>query len=398
MKGIPENIFELLILYRKGQLSPEEYKELSAWLSLNKDAMKGANEFLRLSEHLNSVYAYRKINADRSWEKVEESTGEYPGWNQTKMTVRRRQIRIFTSVVAAVVLLGLLTYLGVILLQKPEMKPIAEVHIKPGRAHAELTLGDGVVVPLESGKDEVILDKGTFIENNSGVLAYTKPREEKQEISINQLKVPRGGEYELVLPDGTKVWINSESQLTYPVAFVGKERRVSLTGEAFFEVTPNKQLPFIVDVKDQEIRVLGTEFDISAYTDDAHIITTLVEGEVAVKNMDNKGGQEILHPNEQLVYFRNNHHTTVKTINVDEYVSWKDGMFVFRHRPLEHIMKKLGRWYDVEVCFVEEEAKHLVYAGDFSKENSLSDFLSALELEMSVKVEMSKNTVYISSK
>ncbi len=393
MKDLPEHIVELLIAYHHQELTPDDSSELSQWLSENNSSQKAANEYIRLLEHLNAFDVYQKVDAQNSWKEVAQKTSQKPGWHNPRLITPQRILRIASSI-AAILVMAFLAYKGTQYFDQE--KQMAEAHLMPGSSRAELVLGGGEVIELEPERQEHIQEEGTIIENESGTLEYTELKEVTAKPAINKLRVPRGGEYKLKLSDGTKVWLNSESELSFPVAFVNNERAVKLRGEAYFEVTANKTKPFVVDVDGQEIVVLGTHFNVSAYADDNEVVTTLVEGKVSVTTMDSAHMQEILLPNEQLVYYHDTHKLIKQNIDTHEYTAWKDGLFIFRQKPLKHIMKVLGRWYDVEVCFAEEELSEFIFAGDLSKSNSLHDFISVMEMEMSVKVKLDDKKIYIS--
>lgn len=220
--------------------------------------------------------------------------------------------------------------------------------IKPGSSIAQLILADGSVVSLDSAGTLQLKEKdGTLIHKQSGKLIYDQAALTTSDVLFNTLSIPRGGEYQVVLPDGTKVWMNAASTLRYPTRFTGNERKVFLNGEAYFEVVKNARMPFrvIVDT-DMTVQVLGTHFNIKAYSDEDEVKTTLVEGLVKVSN---KMNTVMLSPSKQAAWGKIDQRLTVSEADVEKETAWKNGMIEFREDNLPYIMKQISRWYDVDV-------------------------------------------------
>lgn len=265
------------------------------------------------------------------------------------------------------------------------------ISIAPGQIIAELILEDGEIIDLESVKSTVIQDDEIIISNDYGILEYKNLEKNNKSAANNILRVPRGGEYQLILGDSTVVWLNSETQLTYPVNFSQTERKVELIGEAYFEVAKDKARPFVVVSNQQEVKVLGTAFNISAYPNEEKVFTTLAEGsvEVSVPGDDNKLKRtEVIKQNQQLVYGRTSNSVELIEVNSYLYTSWKDGRFVFRNEPLVSIMNTLSRWYDIDVRFEEKDIEEIKFTGDLKRYSDLADLLKILEVEMSVRTEI----------
>jgi len=277
---------------------------------------------------------------------------------------------------------------------------IAESNIPSGKPNAQLTLGSGVEVDLEKAVVNVIEEGSMSIANNKGVLQYSQSEEKKTvEPVVNRLTTPRGGEYQLVLPDGTKVWLNSDSELVYTVPFSENQRKVSLKGEAYFDVAHDKNKPFIVESNNQNIEVLGTEFNVSAYSEDINMVTTLVNGKVKVGHSINDQNyvEAFLAPNEQLVFDKETSISLKHEVDTYFYTSWKDGRFKFENEPLESFFIKLSRWYDVDVFIADESIKEIRFTGDLPRYKDMADILSVIEAEMSVTIEIENNKViYVS--
>lgn len=241
---------------------------------------------------------------------------------------------------------------------------------------AVLTLENGSQVALENG-NSIQTQNAT---SNGKVLVYQN-KAKQVELVYNQLTIPRGGQYVVELSDGTKVWLNSESQLKYPVNFIkGQSREVELAyGEAYFDVSPSskhKGAKFKVFNQFQEIDVLGTEFNIKAYKEESNVYTTLVEGKISV-SIDNRNLG--LKPNQQLDLDINNNTSVIKTVDVYNEVSWKDGVFSFENKTLEEVMKVFSRWYDIEIVFKNNSIKNEEFVGILRKNKRLETILKSFK-------------------
>lgn len=266
---------------------------------------------------------------------------------------------------------------------KENVPVFVEGHIEVGTNKATLTLEDGTEIVLEDNpnySDRNVTSNGTKI-------VYNEVEPKKVKESYNYLTIPRGGQYHLILSDGTKVWLNSESQLRYPVVFVeGETRIVELVyGEAYFEVSPSsrhKGSDFKVYNDTQEIKVLGTEFNVKAYKDETSIYTTLVEGKVALSF---NGKNQTLIPNQQLKFNKETNSINIATVDVYNSIAWKEGIFVFEEEPLKDIMKVLARWYDMEVIFINEDIEKEEFSGLLRKDQKIGDILANIKKYKTIK-------------
>ena len=197
------------------------------------------------------------------------------------------------------------------------------------------------------------------------------------------------------MADGTKVWLNSETTLRFPVQFASDVRRVELTGEAYFEVSRNENIPFIVSSGDQQVKVLGTQFNISSYPDNQSILTTLVEGSVEVSLEGNPAEKTMLEPSEQSYFSRNESQILKRNVDVAQYVAWKDGRFVFQDQMLGDIMKTLSKWYDVQVVFANENDKNLRFTGNLERYTDFNNILRKIERTNEVKFEITDKLITI---
>ena len=254
-------------------------------------------------------------------------------------------------------------------------QPVPDV-IKPGGNKAVLTLADGSHIELDSSREGTLTTQGSalVVNNSSSILTYGANNGGTGEQVYNTLSTPRGGQYCLVLSDGTKVWLNANSSIRFPATFNGDTRSVSIKGEAYFEVAKNKAKPFLVTAKEATITVLGTHFNIMAYEDESMMTTTLLEGAVKVSKGDKF---KILKPGVQAQILADE---TMKTeiVDVDEEMAWKNGWFNFNSWDIQRIMRQISRWYDIDVVY-EGKMPTGHYSGIVSRENNISQVLQIMK-------------------
>lgn len=257
-------------------------------------------------------------------------------------------------------------------------KAIVKHDVDPGDNRAVLTLANGTKLILDSAKIGLLNQSGNISINKTrdGQVVYTEDKEQQQNspLAYNTISTPRGGQYQVVLPDGSKVWLNSASSLKFPTAFTANERNVELSGEGYFEVAKNKAKPFNVKVKDIDVAVLGTHFNIMAYSDEAAVKTTLLEGSV---RLTQGNISDLLKPGQQGVI--NNKGIKIIDVDTDEVVAWKNGFFDFERVNIQEIMKQLSRWYGTEVMY-EGKTPDDEFVGKISRDVKLSQVLHILEL------------------
>ncbi|MDO7171554.1 FecR family protein [Mariniflexile sp. AS56] len=318
------------------------------------------------------------------------------GWKAVEKKIRPVAVKktsyLKYAVAASIVLLISITFL----IKKEKIEEVVNPiitnnNIQIGTDKATLTLEDGTLVALEKGK-QYISDN---LESNGEELIYKAPNTSKKEIAYNYLTIPRGGQYHIVLSDGTKVWLNSESQIKYPVTFSdGETRQIELVyGEAYFDVSPSTDhngTKFKVLAESQEIVVLGTEFNISAYKDEKAIYTTLIEGKVAVTNGK---ANTVLSPSQQSIIVKEKNGINVVKADVYSVTSWRKGVFSFDNMPLENIMKVLARWYDVEIIFVESNLKEERFTGVLRKNQNIEDILNSIQTTNNMAYVINNNTI-----
>lgn len=271
------------------------------------------------------------------------------------------------------------------------------VHIVPGGDKAVLTLSDGSKIVLDSVGNTTLAQQGNtkVIKLNNGQLAYnTTAGNVGGTVLYNKISTPKGGQYEVILPDGSHVWLNAASSLRFPTAFTNKERNVELTGEAYFEVAKDATKPFKVhfstsvegEGRDGIVEVLGTHFNINAYDDEANIRTTLLEGSVRVTPAQSSSlaahSSKLLTPGQQASISSQSNQSTpiqVQTVDTEEVIAWKNGKFQFNQADIKTVMRQIARWYDVEVVY-EGPVSNEKFEGEIPRNSSLTDVFKILEL------------------
>ena len=222
--------------------------------------------------------------------------------------------------------------------------------------------------------------------------------EGSEDIHVKSLATLRGGEFKVTLEDGTEVWLNAESRLIYPETFGEGDRRVEVEGEAYFKVAKDELHPFYVETAGQLVRVVGTEFDIHSYPEDAEVTTTLVSGSIALKPAQSNGAELTLTPGHQSHFDKQSMAATVKTVDTEVVTSWRSGKFVFENQTFEQIMKTLSRWYDFDYRFSNEELSQMQFMGSVPRYGTFSEVLQILEASGGIKFRQKGKTILISKK
>jgi len=269
----------------------------------------------------------------------------------------------------------------------------AKRKIVPGGNKAVLILADGSSIMLDSAKNGVLCSQNNvhIYKMKNGQVLYdpgTSKSASNDKPTFNTLITPRGGQYQLILPDGTKVWLNSESELRYPSAFRGKQRSVQLSGEAYFEVAKDRKHPFTVSINDMQVEVLGTHFNVMGYKDESSTKTTLLEGSVRIIKA---GSQKLIVPGEQATVAE---HIDIATVNTEEAIEWKKGNFSFSHEKLGSIMRKIARWYDIEVDY-QGKTSSATFVGTIPRSKNIGEVLKYLELTGLVHFKVNERRITV---
>ena len=312
-----------------------------------------------------------------------------------RLVARRRRIVRRWTVAAASVCLLIAIGIGIYdRVQPGQVMPMAvNAQIEPGCAKAKLYLSSGEEVVL-SKEPQSLTERHTFIDvDGEGAVAYRKGGESSPEAGVyNRLVVERGGEYKLILSDGSEVWVNSATVLEYPVVFSGNRRIVKLNGEAYFKVQADSLRPFIVVVAGgMEVCALGTVFNVNAYAE-RFVESVLVKGKISVGKEDRR---VTLRPAQLAVYDRETGQTDVKDVDIRKYVDWKSGEFIFSDDCLEEIMKKITLWYDCEVVFTDQSLKDMRLSGNMRRYDSVEKILHYLEITTGAKFAVKGRTIFV---
>ncbi|MBS1745845.1 MAG: FecR family protein [Bacteroidetes bacterium] len=247
----------------------------------------------------------------------------------------------------------------------------------PGGNRAILTLANGSIINLDSAQKGIIAKQGNtaITKTADGKIVYNIINASQTSIAYNLLSTPRGGQYQLMLPDGSKVWLNAASSIRYPSEFSGKERNVEVTGEVYFEVAKNPAMPFTVNVNNMTVKVMGTHFNINAYSNEPNIKTTLIEGSIKIGTDKDSA---ILKPGQQAQISKASPIKVFNNADMDEVLAWKNGFIAFKSADIETIMRQLSRWYDVDVVY-NGKISERNFTGEISRNENLSEVLKILQ-------------------
>ena len=364
-------------------LDEEETRRLEQWLA---ESPRHAAEWERLRQEV--APGGRSVELQREGARLVERR-----WREFRQRVMGGRQRLWVQAMryAAIVLVPLAAaaYLWATF-HPAEPAAEAETPIVPGTFRAQLTLDDGRTVALDSAAFRSIgqLPEAT-VEVADRVLVYTSSdNAAPAEAKYNTLEIPRGGEYALQLADGSRVWLNAETRLRYPVAFTGAERRVELEGEAYFEVSKDAAHPFIVRANGVDVRVLGTSFNVAAYG--TEVVTTLAEGRVAVE----AGSERVtLEPDRQAVW--DGERMEVRQVDASQYGLWRKGIFCFEDKRLEDILEALARWYDVEVFYANPDVKDMRFSVEIKRYENIEAILRRIAQTERVHFGVSGRTVTV---
>lgn len=360
------NIKALLAKYERDECSVEEIEAIETWYL-----------YYGLESQYEPGHEQVEIATDNIWNRLErENAGNKPRYLWYRWTA------------AAIVTLVIGAALFYLYPNFSTQQQIANTEILPGRSRAVLTLADGTNIQLSDAKTGIIIGQHLKYSDQTSVLA----NDEEQVVRENHQMMltattPRGGTYKITLPDGTQVWLNSASKLTFPASFKNhSERRVTLNGEAYFEVAKNKVLPFKVISEGQTVEVTGTHFNVNAYADEPAAKTTLIEGAVIVNNHQLLPGQQSL---------LNNGIISLHNADVDVETAWKNEEFIFNGNDLPAVLRQISRWYDVEIVYAVKPKSNVHFEGELSRKSNLSSIINMLEATGEVKFEVKERRLIL---
>lgn len=363
----PKNkISDLIIQYLKGDLNKNQNQELQAWLKESRhqslfDKIVNKERILKRSRE------YDSFDIDKAWNQID------------KQISQKTDYRKWLSYAAVILLPLAIGFL--ILKQAPEYNnEIVQLQeIKPGGTNAKLYFSSGDVIDLKEDTASVIRSGDNLLVNKDSNRLYINSDQLQAGnlVKMNRIVTPIGGEYQVELPDGTKVWLNADSYLEFPSKFSDKYRKVIASGELYFDVDSHKDWPFIVESQGVELKVLGTEFNLRSYPDEPNIRSTLVEGSVLVSNALHK--QIKLTPGRQVLVDRSNNKMLERVANIEEVTAWRNGKFIFDNQRIEDIMYDLARWYDIKVFFVNSSVKDERFSVDVERYGEIESILKLIE-------------------
>ncbi len=379
-KNDPFLIARWISAFLTGEPTKEEKEELEVWWES--------------SEENNALFE-RVVSEENIKLKREQfsSFNNEIGWeNYRKKQFRRRQRKFLLRFLpyAALLVISLSGVFYFFMNREPDRKlSVAPMStILPGAPKAILTLADGQKIDLETVSGTIRTEKErTFIYNTGHQLTYSDTclAEISDAMEYNEITVPKCGEYQLSLSDGTLIYLNSMTKIHYPIRFTGEIREVELEGEAYFNVAENPEKPFVVKTASYDVTVLGTQFNVSSYADEADVITTLVQGAVAVSG-DKIAGVRRLTPNDQFILNKSTGKAELKQVDASYFTAWKDGKFRYRDVRLEDIMRDVERWYDVKVVYEDEEVKEFRFGFNMGRHEMIDPLLRILELNGKIKI------------
>jgi len=376
----------LIVKYIQGELTDDEQQQLDGWIEQS-EANRNLFSEMTNPEKLNSALnEFARPDKAAAWERLNQRI--FVGERKRKIISLSFILKIAAITIIALIL-GWLALRSINGGTKKDAEPLmtnVSPNKQPGGKKAQLQIDGKTTIDLESASDASFTGSGVRINKDQGILSYD---DVTGNISKHTIMIPRGGEYQLVLEDGTKVWINAASSLSFPTRFEGKDRRVELTGEAFFEVAHNAQKPFIVQSNDLQIEALGTSFNVYSYSDEPSTRTTLVEGKVRV----HLGGQvHMLKPGKTAESA--NGKVSIRNANIEQETGWRSGVFSFNNTGIREVMNQLGRWYDVDVKFEEGVLSNHI-TGEISRSDSLKTALEKLAYTGGAKFAIENNSVIV---
>lgn len=357
----------LLEKYKLGSLTPEEKNLLKVWYAKTaKDNALIIDEF------------ELEKNLDEAWSNIAKAT-QPKKYNRFTIWARLSAAAIFVLVAG----IWFYLYQAKSAVGKSVQTQQQIAVIKPGGNRATLTLANGNVITLDDANDGKLADQNGIVvtKTKDGQLIYSISNRQNVKPTFNTISTPKGGQYQIHLPDGSKVWLNAASSLKYPTFFSGSQRKVNLTGEAYFEVSKansanGKNMPFVVASQNQEVTVLGTHFNVNCYTDEDASKTTLLEGAVNVTSFKKDNIKTVsLKPGQQSEV--NLYGLKVANVNAEEAIAWKNGVFLFKDADLKTVMRQISRWYDVDVAY-EGKLPNNDFSGEISRNLNLNQVFEIL--------------------
>lgn len=382
-----EEILKWVADYCNGLISGEDFARLQAWIEEKPENRLFFERETALLQEVRTLYFLEHHTKEQAWEKLE---ARFSGKRRV-----RTLFRLWAVAASLVLLVGSTVYF--FRSREEQAQPYAYTDtVLPGCAKAVLLMADGEKVNLGPGYVQDLKEKdGTLLHTTKeNVLVYS-PVQPGEKPVYHTIAVPVGGEYSLQLADGSRVWLNSATTMRYPTAFGGDRREVYVEGEAFFEVMKDARHPFVVHAGGAEVKVLGTEFNISAYPEDAELVTTLKSGKVEMSCGESK--VELL-PGHQAVWQREESSVSTREVDASLYTAWLRGVFEFENLSLERIGVQFSRWYGVEFVYTDPGLADRYFTGGVKKYNTLRESLDLIEITTNVHFEIVNTKVFVTSR
>lgn len=376
--NFPQDITRLMISSLCGKATADELKQLESWLEENEKNRAFYNRISNRHYRNRNLQEFSKYNSRQDWLKVKTAI---------RKKQRKRLLHLLPYAAILVLALGIWGLLGYHSSSSPQITGPVSRQTYPETFKAHLILDGGQILKLSS-QNPVQSVAGEVFVNNGQLLSYSLS-DTQTKAHQHILQVPRGGEYQVILSDGTKVWLNADSELRYPDRFTEKVRKVELSGEAYFEVSRDIQRPFLVSTKGMEIKVLGTSFNISAYPDEnSH--TTLVKGKVAVS----AGNQQLeLYPGQQAALIHGE--IKVRQVNVNNYTGWKESRFIYEDKPLGEVLRELERWYNVNIDLAAPDIADIHFTANLPKYARFEQVAEIIEYTTCIKFEINHDRLLV---
>lgn len=376
-------IISLLLAFLNNDLDEKEYKILMQWVE-SSDENKSFFQRICKGEGMSERWElYKLLNVNKAYNSFASKT--------LKRRIGWQRIVSYAAVIVVLLSMGIVYWLD-----KREYENAVE-NIYAGALNADgkayLTMDDGSIVALKIMDSVQILENGAQVLDSGRVLTYSQNGVKAKQNSINRLTTSRGGEYQIILEDGTRVFLNACSELTFPESFDLDKREVAFTGEAYFEVAKDIERPFYVNVGGVRICVLGTAFNVNTYQGN-DIETVLVEGKIDIEDKMHK--KYPVNPGQMAVFSQEGNYISLEEVDVEPYIAWRYGVYIFKNETLEQLMYKLSMWYDVDVLFEDASLKKHCFTGRIEKNEDLKSILRSLQYILDIHFTKEGNTIVIS--
>ncbi len=388
MTTIPEDIIQLLVSYSQGQLSAEEHEVLTRWMKENFDSDNFASDYAHLINDIRTLGVYEGLDVNSAWENVDKHTSD--------RTAKKKKRRLHFLKYAATLLLPIIASVSLfwhlsnrdqlednpVFFQKNYTEAVSPILMVDG--------GERIILDAKENHTIHSIEGELLTKDSAKVLRYVDNI--KAEVKINELWIPKGANYTLILSDGTKVWLNSQTLLRYPTRFEGNERNICLLeGEIYLDVAEDKEKPFIIEGNNYNVRVLGTEFNVRNYHNESACLTTLVHGSVEIESGLSK--QSVIITPDQQVRIDTDGAMAIQEVNAQQYIGWINGVLYYEHATLEKILKDLSRWYRFDYEFEEEVMSELPFAGSISRTNTIEQIIEIISSTNKLKATINEGVI-----